>query len=132
VLPLLATPLAGVLHAVATGRLADAPPLQWRDAAAVTVVLASAGYPGTPRTGDAITGVEDAERVPGVTVVHAGTAHGPDGTLVTAGGRVLAVTAVGADVAAARRAAYDGVARIHFAGAQHRTDIASEGTGPTS
>ena len=67
---------------------------------------------------------EDAESLEGVDVIHAGTAL-DDGTLVTAGGRVLAVTAVGDDVADARSRAYDGVGRISFAGAQHRTDIAA-------
>jgi phosphoribosylamine--glycine ligase len=123
VLPLLATPLGGLLHAAATGTLAGHPPLEWTGDSAVTVVLASAGYPGSPRHGDVITGAEAAPD--GVTVLHAGTARGDDGALVTAGGRVLSVTATGPDLAAARDAAYRGVAEVSFDGAQHRTDIAA-------
>ena len=124
VLARLATGLGGLLLAAATGRLADHPPLIWRDDAAVTVVVASAGYPGTPRTGDPVTGTDDAETVPGVHVLHAGTALA-DGVLVSAGGRVLSVVGTGPDLAAARAAAYAGVSRIDLAGAQHRTDIAA-------
>lgn len=88
---------------------------------AVTLVLASAGYPDSPRTGDAITGIEEAAEIAEVT--HAGTA-GRDGEIVTAGGRVLNVTALGPTAAAARRRAYDAAARIHFDGMQLRSDIA--------
>lgn len=136
VLARLATPLAGVLLAAATGALADLPPLEWRDEAAVTVVVASHGYPGTVRSGDPITGIEDAEALPGVHVLHAGTAlrQNPAGDddsqvdgahLVSNGGRVLSVVGVGADLAAARAAAYAGVAQIELAGSHHRTDIAA-------
>jgi phosphoribosylamine---glycine ligase len=118
VLPLLETPLAGLLHAAATGRLAEHPPLRWRDGAAVTVVVAAAGYPEAPRTGDPVTGAD------GEGVLHAGTAPAADGTVVSAGGRVLAVTAVGADLAAARQLAYERVAGVHLAGAHWRSDIA--------
>jgi len=118
VLPLLETPLAGLLHAAATGGLAAVPPLQWRAGAAVTVVVAAAGYPEAPRVGDPITGA-DAEGV-----LHAGTAVGADGTVVSAGGRVLAVTATGADLGAARAVAYEKVAGIGLEGAHWRTDIA--------
>jgi len=124
VLPLLRTPLAGLLLAAATGRLADHPPLSWSDGAAVTVVIASEGYPASPRTGDEITGVEAAEQVRGVAVLHAGTARADDGRLVTARGRVLAVTAIGADLAGARQSAYDAVTRISIRGSHHRRDIA--------
>ncbi|MGZ4458928.1 MAG: phosphoribosylamine--glycine ligase [Nocardioidaceae bacterium] len=121
---LLASPLGGVLKAAADGRLDEAGPLSWHDGAAVAVVLASHRYPARPRTGDPIEGVEDAEAVEGVDVIHAGTAlH--DGRLVTAGGRVLAVTAVGADVAEARTRAYQGVQAIRVDGSHHRTDIAA-------
>ena len=120
VLPLLETPLAGLLYAAATGSLASHQSLRWRPGAAVTIVLASAGYPGTPRAGDAITGAD----LPGV--LHAATARRPDGALVTSGGRVLSVTATGDDLAAARVAAYATVAQISFAGAQFRTDIAAK------
>ncbi|RBY97079.1 phosphoribosylamine--glycine ligase [Blastococcus sp. TF02-8] len=118
VLPLLETPLAGLLHAAATGTLAEHPPLRWRDGAAVTVVVAAAGYPEAPRTGDPITGAD------GDGVLHAGTTASPDGAVVSAGGRVLAVTAVGADLAAARQAAYERVAGVRLADAHWRTDIA--------
>jgi phosphoribosylamine--glycine ligase len=118
VLPLLETPLAGLLHAAATGTLADHPPLRWRDGAAVTVVVAAAGYPAAPRTGDPITGAD------GEGVLHAGTAVAADGTVVSSGGRVLAVTAVGPDLAAARQTAYERVAGVRLAGAHWRTDIA--------
>ncbi|WP_019135224.1 phosphoribosylamine--glycine ligase [Cellulomonas massiliensis] len=135
VLARLATPLAGVLLAAATGRLGELAPLEWRDEAAVTVVVASEGYPGSVRSGDAITGVEAAEALPGVHVLHAGTAlhQDPGGDdddategahLVSAGGRVLSVVGVGSDLAAARAAAYGGVGRIALAGSHHRGDIA--------
>jgi phosphoribosylamine--glycine ligase len=123
ILPLLATPLGEVLQAAGTGRLAELGPLRWRDATAVTVVVAAAGYPAAPRTGDAIEGLDGLP--PAVQVCHAGTTRAADGRLVTAGGRVLAVTATGADLAAARRSAYDAVDRIRIPGAQHRTDIAA-------
>ena len=129
VLARLASGVGGLLLAAATGDLAAHPPLTWRDDAAVTVVVASAGYPGTPRTGDTVTGVDDAETVPGVHVLHAGTALADgttgDGVLVSAGGRVLSVVGTGPDLTAARAAAYAGVAKIGLAGAQHRTDIAA-------
>jgi phosphoribosylamine--glycine ligase len=122
VLALLETPLAGLLKATATGRLAQQPPLAWRAGAAVTVVVASAGYPAAPRTGDPITGLEAIE---GADVLQAGTAE-VDGRLVTSGGRVLAVTAVADDLAAARQSAYTAVDRIAIDGAHHRTDIAAQ------
>jgi len=122
VLARLATPLAGVLLAAATGRLAELPPLVWHDEAAVTVVVAAHGYPGEVRSGDAITGIDAAERA-GAHVLHAGTAV-RDGVLVAAGGRVLSVVGTGVDLAAAREAAYAGVERIALAGSHHRTDIA--------
>jgi phosphoribosylamine--glycine ligase len=126
VLPLLATPLAGLLRAAATGTLASAGVPRWRDEAAVIVVLAAAGYPAAPRTGDLITGVEDAEQVEGVSVIHAGTARDPHGRLVTAGGRVLGVRAVAPDLAGARQRAYRAVDRIRIEGGHHRHDIAAE------
>ncbi|HYH35278.1 MAG TPA: phosphoribosylamine--glycine ligase [Nocardioides sp.] len=124
-LALLDSPLSSLLHAAATGTLADVDPPAWRPGAAVAVVMASEGYPDRASTGDAITGVEAAESLDGVHVVHAGTAL-RDGALVTAGGRVLSVVGVGDDLATAREAAYAGVAAIDFAGAQHRTDIAAD------
>ncbi|HLV59251.1 MAG TPA: phosphoribosylamine--glycine ligase [Natronosporangium sp.] len=118
-LPLLETPLAGLLYAAATGTLADHPPLRWRPGAAVTVVVAAAGYPQTPRTGDPVVGADR----PGI--LHAGTARRPeDGVLVSAGGRVVACTATGPDLATAREEAYRLVSGIRLAGSHHRTDIA--------
>ncbi len=130
VLARLATPLADVLLAAATGGLEDVGPLRWHDTAAVTVVVASHGYPGEVRSGDEITGIEDAEQVDGAHVLHAGTALVPGGddgappVLVSSGGRVLTVVGTGPDLAAARTAAYAGVERISLAGSHHRTDIA--------
>jgi phosphoribosylamine--glycine ligase len=118
VLALLETPLGGLLKAAATGTLADHPPLRWQEGAAVTVVVASKDYPATPRTGDVI---EGAER-PGV--IHAGTARRADGALVSAGGRVLSVTAAGPDLASARDSAYALVDGVRLDGAHYRTDIA--------
>ena len=118
VLALLETPLAGLLRAAATGTLAVHPPLRWSNGAAVTVVVASANYPATPRTGDEITGAE----VPGI--IHAGTRETDDGRLVSAGGRVLCATATGADLNAAREAAYALVDGVRLDGSHHRRDIA--------
>jgi phosphoribosylamine--glycine ligase len=119
VLALLDSPLAGLLRAVATGTLAEQPPLRWLDGAAVTVVIAAAGYPGAPRTGDVITGAEQTG------VIHAGTRRRADGAIVSAGGRVLSATATGPDVATARAAAYALVDTIDLPGGQYRTDIAA-------
>jgi phosphoribosylamine--glycine ligase len=120
VLPLLETPLAGLLHAAATGTLAAAPRLRWRPGAAVTVVVAAAGYPGSPRTGDVITGADAAG------VLHAGTRRREDGAIVSTGGRVLSAVGLGDDLAAARDAAYALVSRVHLDGAQVRADIAAK------
>jgi phosphoribosylamine--glycine ligase len=118
VLALLATPLAGLLHATATGTLAAHPPLEWHPGAAVTVVIAADGYPNVPRAGDVITGAE-AEGV-----LHGGTRRRDDGAIVAHGGRVLSVVGTGEDLAAARTQAYERVAKVHLAGSHHRTDIA--------
>ena len=123
-LALLESPLSPLLLAAATGTLAEVAPPVWRPGAAVAVVMASRGYPESSSRGEAITGLDAAERLDGVHVIHAGTAEA-GGDLVTAGGRVLAVVGTGHDVAAARAAAYRGVACIGFDGAQHRTDIAA-------
>jgi phosphoribosylamine---glycine ligase len=117
VLALLRTPLAGLLNAASTGTLADHPPLDWSDGAAVTVVVAAEGYPATPRLGDVIGGAE------GEGVLHAGTRRRDDGAVVSAGGRVLSVVGTGADLAEARADAYRRVAGVHLAGSHHRTDI---------
>jgi len=117
--------LATLLHGAATGRLAQVDPPRWRSGAAVTVVIAAAGYPARPRTGDLVEGTDEAQAVEGVDVLHAGTAYDDHGRLVTAGGRVLAVTARGVDLAQARERAYAGVDYVRIDGAHHRRDIAA-------
>ena len=130
VLARLASPLGRVLMAAATGRLADLPPLAWRPQAAVTVVIAAQNYPENPRTGDVITGIADADAVAGVQVLHAGTALNAQGELVSAGGRVLSVTATGDTLAGARKSAYAAIDLIILEGSHHRTDIALDATAP--
>ncbi|HET9877439.1 MAG TPA: phosphoribosylamine--glycine ligase [Mycobacterium sp.] len=117
VLALLDSPLGQLLYAAATGRLAGFGPLQWRDGAAVTVVLAAENYPGRPRIGDVITGSEADG------VLHAGTARRDDGAIVSCGGRVLSVVGTGADLTAARSAAYHLLDSIRLPGSHFRTDI---------
>ncbi|MCF4007130.1 phosphoribosylamine--glycine ligase [Corynebacterium uropygiale] len=119
VLALLETPLAGVLDAVARGHLSELPPLRWAPGYAVTVVLAAEGYPASPKKGDPIEGVT-AE----TPVLHAGTAAGPDGGFVSAGGRVLNVVATGSTLAEAREDAYRQLDGIHLEGGHYRSDIA--------
>ena len=111
-----------LFHACATGQLHTLD-VRWRAGAAMTVVLAAAGYPESPRKGDEITGIDEAEKIPGVVVDQAGTAA-KGGSIVTNGGRVLGVTAVGADLAEARARAYEAAAMIRFAGKVMRGDIA--------
>ncbi len=118
VLALLESPLGRLLHATATGKLADFGELQWRDGYAVTVVLAAQNYPGSPRLGDVITGAESEG------VRHAGTVRRSDGEVVSSGGRVLSVVGTGADLTAAREAAYRIIAPITLSGSHFRTDIA--------
>jgi phosphoribosylamine--glycine ligase len=117
VLALLRTPLARLLHAAATGTLAEQPELEWAPGAAVTVVLAADGYPGLPRLGDVIAG-SDAEGV-----LHGGTRRREDGATVSAGGRVLSVVGTGTDLAAAREDAYRRVVEIKLPGSHYRSDI---------
>ncbi|MBA2465959.1 MAG: phosphoribosylamine--glycine ligase [Nocardioidaceae bacterium] len=124
-LALLESPLGVLLRAAADGRLDEVGPLRWRAGAAVAVVLSAANYPGTPRTGDPIEGIDGANALEGVDVIHAGTGVDDDGRLVSAGGRILAVTATGSSLAQARARAYDGVGLISIDGAHHRTDIAA-------
>ncbi len=118
VLALLESPLGQLLYATATGTLAEAAPLRWRDGYAVTVVVAAENYPGTPRLGDVIAGAE-AEGV-----LHAGTARNDEGAAVSAGGRVLSVVGTGPDLAAARADAYGKIEGIRLAGSHFRSDIA--------
>lgn len=124
VLAQLRTPLAGVLLAAAEGRLHDIEPLEWEEGGAVTVVIAAKGYPATPRSGDPIGGLAEVEDEPNVHVLHAGTAFTEEGTLVSAGGRVLSVVGQGSTLAAARERAYKGVDYITLEGSHHRSDIA--------
>lgn len=123
VLPLLEGDLAPLLYAAATGRLAEVPAPTWQPLVCVTVVVASAGYPGSYRTGFPITGLD---RVPDdVLAFHAGTRREPDGTIVTAGGRVLALTATGPTFESARQRVYSAVELIRFEGMTYRHDIAA-------
>jgi len=112
-----------LLRAAAVGNLGALVP-RWRPDAAVCVVMTAEGYPGRYATGRAIDGLERAAEIEGVELFHAGTALGPDGRCVTAGGRVLGVTAVGPDLASARVRAYHAVDLISWDGERHRTDIA--------
>jgi phosphoribosylamine--glycine ligase len=116
--------LAELLAGAASGRMSGEP--AFVDAAAVNVVLATEGYPASPRTGDVIDGLADVGASDDVTVFCAGVAADESGRLVTAGGRVLNVTATGPTIADARRRAYAAVSRISWPGMQHRHDIAEE------
>jgi phosphoribosylamine---glycine ligase len=121
ILPLMASGLLEPLRAIANGdSIAGAQPIEWRAGAAVTTVVAAAGYPGSVRSGDAIT-LPPAD--PDVIVFHAGTKRSADGALVTAGGRVLAVTALGASLQAAQALSASHADRVQFAGRQYRRDI---------
>jgi phosphoribosylamine--glycine ligase len=126
VLPRLRTDLAELLAEAAAGHLRLEP--EFVDDAAVTVVCAVDGYPSSPRTGDRIEGLDTARRVEGVTVYCAGVANDSNGALVTAGGRVLDVTGMGTDIAAARRQAYQAVACLSWPGMHVRSDIAAHPT----
>ncbi len=122
VVPRLASDLAAHCSEAATGRLTT--PVRFVDDACVTVVLATEGYPAAPRPGDVITGLDEVDALDDVHVFHAGTVQDGD-VLRTAGGRVLAVSAVAPTIAAARALAYDAVGHISWPGMQHRTDIAA-------
>ncbi len=124
VLDRLATPVAGLLAASADGDLASAPALTWRPGAAVTVVIAAEGYPARPMRGDLIDGLDEAGHVPGTYLLHAGTARDDAGHLIASGGRVLNVVGTGADLTAARTAAYQAAAHIRMRGGWYRSDIA--------
>ncbi len=125
VVPRFASDLAVHCAEAATGRLET--PVEFADDACVTVVLASEGYPASPRTGDVISGLAEADALDDVVVFHAGTAARGD-DVVTAGGRVLAVTALGTDVAAARTKAYAAADLISWPGVYRRSDIAAHAT----
>jgi phosphoribosylamine--glycine ligase len=122
VLPRIASDVPELLRAAAAGAPLD---VEFSDDACVTVVLASEGYPASARTGDAINGLSSLSGAEGVIVFHAGTARATDGALLTAGGRVLDVTATGVDLATARARAYDAAAQINWEGMQFRRDIAA-------
>ena len=96
----------------------------WRDGAAVTVVVAAENYPGTPVTGREIGGLAAANEVDEAYVLHAGTAYGDDGAVLSTGGRVLSVVGVGATLADARERAYEAVDLLALEGSHHRSDIA--------
>jgi phosphoribosylamine--glycine ligase len=117
VLALLDSPLGQLLRAAATGELADAPALRWRDGSAVTVVLAAENYPGRPRVGDVIVGSEADG------VLHAGTTRRDDGAIVSSGGRVLSIVGTGPDLESARSDAYGVMGTIRLPGSHFRTDI---------
>jgi phosphoribosylamine--glycine ligase len=123
VLPRLVTSLSELLFAASTGQLAGRPHPEFSDDVAVTVVLASEGYPDTPITGRALTGLDEAAAVEGVSIAHAATARTADGFCAT-GGRVLSVVATGSDFAQARARAYEAIGHIGLEGGQYRTDIA--------
>jgi len=119
-LPRLKTPLAQLLLAAATGNLATHPPLEWSPHSAVTVVLASEGYPENPHMDRVIEGIPDQ---PGVIVFHAGTRES-SGNLISHGGRVLAVTGIGSNLESARSNSYAAISKISLAGGHYRKDIA--------
>ena len=123
ILDRLATPLGGLLAAAATGDLASAGQPRWTDGSAVTVVIASAGYPAHPVIGEEIHNLDQAERIPGAYILHAGTTW-RDGTLTSSGGRVLNVVGTGRDLAQAKAAAYAAAALVDLRGGWYRTDIA--------
>ncbi len=126
VLMRLKSDIVPLLMGAATGELASVPAPEWDSRVAVTVVMASKGYPESSSRGDVIEGIEEAEGLKAVKVFHAGTAFNHAGQIVTAGGRVLGVTALGDDAEQARKLAYDAVGKIKFNGMQYRTDIAAE------
>ena len=128
VLPRLVTPLSGLLFAAAIGGLGELPNPEFSDEAAVTVVLASEGYPETPKTGRVIGGLDTALAIHGVTIAHAATAHAGGGLIAT-GGRVLSVVATGTDFAEARSRAYRALEAIDLEGGHYRTDIAARVAG---
>lgn len=122
VLSRLSTDLLDICLALTDGKLSEID-VQWKPDPSVCVVLASKGYPGNYEKGEVIKGLDDVKKIEGVTVFHAGTAFKND-SIVTNGGRVLGVTAIGADIRAAQRKAYEAIDKIHFDGMHYRKDIA--------
>ena len=125
-LPRMKSDLVPLLEATIDGKI-DKHSIEWDERASVTVVLASGGYPGNYETGKKISGLDEAAKLEDVQVFHAGTKK-VGGETVTAGGRVLAVTALGPTIASARKRAYEAVSRIHFDGCHYRRDIALNAT----
>src|SRR5690606_12865583 len=121
-----ATPVGARLQAADTGGLGRITSLEWRNGAAVTVVVAAEDYPSSPVTGDPIGGLEAAGSVDGAYVLHAGTAWRGEREIVSSGGRVLNVVGTGETLAAARERAYEAVAKIELRGSFYRTDIAEQ------
>jgi phosphoribosylamine--glycine ligase len=122
ILPRMKSDLLPLLEATIEGKI-DACTIEWDQRPAITVVLASGGYPGKYETGKNISGLDQAAGLDGVQIFHAGTKR-IKSELVTSGGRVLAVTALGSNLEAARARAYDAVSRIHFENCHYRRDIA--------
>ncbi len=118
----LETDLVDICEAMINGTLSDME-IRWKPGASATVVLAAEGYPGSPRKGDVINGLDEATKLDGVTVFHAGTSIGANNDLVTAGGRVLGVTAIGDNISHALERAYKAIGLINWAGMQYRRDI---------
>jgi len=124
IIPRLDSDLVDVLLATCEDRLAEVV-VDWSPRAAVCVVLTSRGYPASAETGIAVRGLEAARALDDVVVLHAGTSRGADGAIVTDGGRVLGVTALGENLASARKRAYEAVGLVEFGGVQYRKDIAA-------
>ena len=122
VLPLLESDLADILSAAVDVEL-EKVPVKFSDRAAVSVVMASGGYPDHSESGKVVTGLDAAAKLDAVAIFHAGTEIGEDGQIITSGGRVLSVTATGETFTEARERSYAAIKRIHFEGAQYRTDI---------
>ncbi|CAB4343973.1 unannotated protein [freshwater metagenome] len=121
VLSRLITPLSTLLYAAATQCLDSHPALEWSPQCAVTVVIAAGNYPGTPKVGAEISGLESSSLAK---IFHSGTSRNAQGHVCVSGGRVLCVTALGADLTQARRSAYEAIEGIAFEGQQFRSDIA--------
>lgn len=118
----LKTDLVDICEAMLAGKLSTLA-IDWLPGSSACIVLASEGYPGKPRVGDAISGIEQAATMPGIEIFHAGTALSADGRFVTAGGRVMGVTAAGADLSSVLESAYSAVNEISWPGMQYRRDI---------
>jgi phosphoribosylamine--glycine ligase len=128
ILPRMKSDLLLLLQAAIDGQI-DQCAIEWDERAAVTIVLASAGYPEKYESGKWISGLAETSKLPDIQIFHAGTRN-VNGEIVTAAGRVLAVTALGANLEAARRKAYEAVSHIHFEGCQYRRDIAAAPRAP--